>query len=81
MLPSQILLILSFLAMLLYFEVVPFTKDGDTKCSFIFNDPNGTLDNPGVHIYFEGNIAVSAGNELYGGYTCILLQLYTNTKL
>ena len=59
-----------------------YTKDGDTKCSFIFNDPNGTLDNPGVHIYFEGNIAASAGNVLYGGdidicsYNCTLTPNY-----
>ena len=36
-------------------------------CYIQLNDPNGTLENPGIHLYFEGNYASDAGNVLYGG--------------
>ena len=44
-----------------------YTKGGNGNCIFQFNDPYGTLENPGVHLYFEGNYAEVSGNVLYGG--------------
>lgn len=47
------------------------------KCVIAWNDPNGTLDNTGIHLHFDGNHANQSGNMLYGGdidkcglYTC-----------
>lgn len=36
-------------------------------CMFQFNDPNGTLGHPGIHLYFDGNSAKLAGSVLFGG--------------
>lgn len=49
-------------------------------CMFSYNDSMGTLDNPGVHIYFEGNYAYQSGNMLYGGNIdrCIFSCSYPN---
>ena len=57
---------------------------GDGKCNIFFGDPNGTLENPGVHLYFEGNYAHEAGNVLYGGdidicaYDCSFTPKYSH---
>ena len=37
------------------------------KCIFLFNDTNGTLQDPGIHLYFDYSYAGEAGNILYGG--------------
>ena len=37
------------------------------KCIFQFNDNNGTLLDPGIHLYFDYSYAGEAGNVLYGG--------------
>ena len=42
-------------------------NSNDVYCPFSFNDPNGTIENPGIHMYFEGNRAEEAGDVLYGG--------------
>ena len=44
-----------------------FTDYNYAKCMIHWNDPNGTLDSPGIHLYFEGNHAIQSGNVLYGG--------------
>ena len=38
------------------------------KCIFLFNDTNGTLLDPGIHLYFDYSYAGEAGNVLYGGH-------------
>ena len=42
-------------------------KTRERQCPIIFNDPKGTLVNPGVNLYFEGSYANVAGDVLYGG--------------
>ena len=37
------------------------------ECNIIINDPNGSLECPGVHLSFQGNHATLAGDVLYGG--------------
>lgn len=42
-------------------------------CFFQFNDTNGTLDDPNIHILFNNNGAHEAGSILYGSlYECVL---------
>ena len=59
-----------------------YTKDKSRNCIISFNDPNGTLDSPGIHLHFEGNNADLSGNVLYGGdidicnYNCTLTPNY-----
>ena len=61
-----------------------YIKDGG--CSVIFNDSNGTLEYPGVHLSFEGNHAGVAGDVLYGGdidacsYDCRLTPNYCSSS-
>ena len=56
-------------------------------CMFQFNDPNGTLDHPGIHLYFDDNYATLAGSVLYGGnidscpFNCTLLPKYEKCSL
>lgn len=58
---------------------------GDGKCNIFLSDPHGTLDNPGIKLYFEGNTAHTAGDVLYGGdidicsynYNCSLTPNYS----
>eukprot|EP00731_Ephydatia_muelleri_P028278 Em0019g1151a len=63
--------------------IYTFTKGGNGECVFQYNDTNGTLENPGVHLYFEGNYAKVAGNVLYGGdvdrcsFDCTLVPQYS----
>ena len=44
-----------------------YTKGDNRNCIFHLIDPNGTLESPGIHLYFEGNMADEAGSVLYGG--------------
>ena len=44
-----------------------YTKGNDGNCIFHLIDPNGTLESPGIHLYFEGNMADEAGSVLFGG--------------
>ena len=37
------------------------------RCFFQINDPNGTLLNPYISMYFDGNSAGYAGSAIYGG--------------
>ena len=46
-----------------YIEDDPYNQ----QCNFKFNDPNGTLDNPGININIDYSYANEAGNVLYGG--------------
>ena len=39
-------------------------------CFFRLVDANGTLENPGVHLYFKGNRANEAGGDVYASLQC-----------
>ena len=55
------------------------------ECNIVINDTNGTLENPGVHLSFQGNHANEAGDVLYGGdidtctYDCKLAPHYCSS--
>ena len=61
-------------------------RDVEKQCNIFFDDSDGNLTNPGVHLYFENNIANESGDILYGGnideclYNCSLSPKYCSLQ-
>ena len=53
----------------------PFIESFD-PCFLQITDKNGTLNNPGVHLNFEGNKGLKGGSVLYGNIMHCHLDCY-----
>lgn len=45
-------------------------ENNNLYCFFVLNDKTGTLDSPGIQLYFEKNCAREAGNDMYASFNC-----------